>query len=86
MLAFRLNTAYSYEDNFQNAGYPTFAKNLAVAPSLQIRPTDRLTINLDAEIYQGTNVVKQLIYFDYRERVKNLGFSRADQAPLDYRQ
>ncbi|WP_460500873.1 TonB-dependent receptor domain-containing protein [Hymenobacter agri] len=85
-LAFRLNTAYTYEDNFQNAGYAGYTRNLAIAPSLQFAPTDRLTINLDAEIYRGRNIGKQIIYFDYREQVKNLGFARADQAPLDYRQ
>ena len=62
-LAFRLNTAYTYEDNFQNAGYTGFGESLAVAPSLQYRPTDRLTVNVDAEIYQGTNVGKQIIFF-----------------------
>lgn len=85
-LAFRLNTAYNYEDSWQNKGYAGYVKNLAIAPSLQFTPTDRLTINLDAEIYRGSNIGKQIIYFDYREQVKNLGFSRADQAPLDYRQ
>lgn len=85
-LAFRLNTAYNYEDNFQNAGYAGYTKNLAIAPSLQFSPTDRLTINLDAEVYRGSNIGKQVIYFNYQEQVKNLGFSRADQAPLDYRQ
>ena len=83
-LALRLNTAYTYEDNFQNAGYTGFNKTLAVAPSLQYRPTDRLTINLDAEIYKGTNVGKQLIFF-YSPSAQ-LGASRADQLPLDYRQ
>jgi iron complex outermembrane receptor protein len=85
-LAFRLNTAYNYEDNFQNAGYAGFVKNLAIAPSLQFRPSERLTINLDAEVYRGTNVGKQLIYFAYGDKIKNLGISRADEAPLDYRQ
>ncbi|MFD2719130.1 TonB-dependent receptor domain-containing protein [Hymenobacter monticola] len=85
-LAFRLNTAYNYEDNFQNAGYAGFVKNLSIAPSLQFSPSERLTINLDAEVYRGSNVGKQLIYFDYRENTKYLGFSRADEAPLDYRQ
>jgi iron complex outermembrane receptor protein len=79
-LAFRLNTAYNYEDNFQNEG---FAKNLAVAPSLTYRPTDRLTINLDAELFQSRNVGKQLIFFYYP--ASQLGFDRADQAPIDYR-
>jgi iron complex outermembrane receptor protein len=85
-LAFRLNTAYNYEDSWQNVGYAGFTKNLAIAPSLQFNPTDRLTINLDAEVYRGTNVGKQLIYFSYGDPIKNLGFSRADEAPLDYRQ
>lgn len=85
-LAFRLNTAYNYEDSWQNVGYAGFVKNLAIAPSLQFRPNDRLTINLDAEVYRGTNVGKQLVYFTYGDPIKNLGFSRADEAPLDYRQ
>jgi len=83
-LAFRLNTAYNYEDNFQNVGSTGFTKSLAVAPSLQYRPNDRLTVNLDAEIYQGTNVGKQLIFF--YSPVSQLGYDRADQLPLDYRQ
>jgi iron complex outermembrane receptor protein len=83
-LAFRLNTAYNYEDSFQNAGYTGFNKSLAIAPSLQFRPNDRLTINLDAEVFRGTNVGKQLIFF--YEPSALLGVSRADQVPLDYRQ
>ena len=83
-LAFRLNTAYTYEDSFQNLDYPGFTKNLAVAPSLQFRPTDRLTVNVDAEIYQGTNVGKQIIFFYFPSAA--LGFDRADKAPLNYRQ
>nr|GFB85019.1 hypothetical protein [Tanacetum cinerariifolium] len=81
-LAFRLNTAYNYEDSWQNAGYAGFVKNLAIAPSLQFRPNDKLTINLDAEVYRGTNVGKQLVYFTFGDPIKNLGFSRADEAPL----
>jgi iron complex outermembrane receptor protein len=83
-LAFRLNTAYQYEDSWQNRGSTGFTKSLAVAPSLQYRPNDRLTINLDAEIYQGTNVGKQLIFFYSPSSA--LGYDRADQLPLDYRQ
>jgi iron complex outermembrane receptor protein len=83
-LAFRLNTAYTYEDNFQNAGYAGFNKNLAVAPSLQWRPNERLTVNVDAEIYKGSGVGKQLIFFYFPSSA--LGFDRADKAPLDYRQ
>ncbi|QNE41470.1 TonB-dependent receptor [Hymenobacter sp. NBH84] len=85
-LAFRLNGAYTYEDSWQNRGYAGFAKDIAIAPSLQFQPTDRLTINLDAEVYRSTNVGKQLIYIPFDDKVENFGFSRADQAPLDYRQ
>lgn len=83
-LAFRLNTAYTYEDSFQNQDYPGFTKNLAVAPSLQFRPTDRLTVNVDAEIYKGTNVGKQIIFFNTPSA--QLGYDRADRTPLNYRQ
>ncbi|WP_035567045.1 TonB-dependent receptor [Hymenobacter sp. IS2118] len=83
-LAFRLNTAYTYEDSFQNLDYPGFGKSLAVAPSLQFRPNDRLTVNVDAEIYKGTNVGKQIIFFYYPSAA--LGFDRADESPLNYRQ
>ncbi|UOQ73842.1 TonB-dependent siderophore receptor [Hymenobacter cellulosilyticus] len=77
-LAFRLNTAYNYEDNFQNAGY---AKSIAVAPSLTYRPTDRLTINLDAEFMKGRSIGRQMFFY----LSNSLGVSRADELPLDYR-
>ncbi|RSK30237.1 TonB-dependent receptor [Hymenobacter metallilatus] len=83
-LAFRLNTAYTYEDSFQNLDYPGFTRNLAVAPSLQFRPSDRLTVNVDAEIYKGTNVGKQIIFFNSTSAA--LGYDRADKTPLNYRQ
>ncbi|WP_019946499.1 TonB-dependent receptor [Hymenobacter aerophilus] len=83
-LAFRLNTAYTYEDNFQNVGYTGFNKSLAVAPSLQFRPNERLTVNVDAEIYKSSGVGKQLIFFYFPSSA--LGFDRADESPLDYRQ
>jgi iron complex outermembrane receptor protein len=82
-LAFRLNTAYNYEDSFQNIDYPGFNRTLAVAPSLQFKPNDRLTVNLDAEIFRGTNVGKQLIFF--YSPSSQLGASRADELPLEYR-
>ncbi|MCB2378887.1 TonB-dependent receptor [Hymenobacter sp. BT635] len=78
-LAFRLNTAYQYEDNFQSKG---FGRNLAVAPSLVYRPTDRLTINLDAELYQSQNVGRQLFFF--YSPVAELGISKAQDLPFDY--
>ena len=82
-LALRLNTAYTYEDSFQNVDYPGFTRSLVLAPSLQFRPSDRLTVNLDAEVYRGTNVGQQLIFFYFP--AAQLGASRADELPLDYR-
>ncbi|SFQ68745.1 TonB-dependent receptor [Hymenobacter arizonensis] len=83
-LAFRLNTAYTYEDSFQNIDYTGFGKSLAVAPSLQYRPNDRLTVNVDAEIYKGTSVGKQMLFF--YSPAAELGASRAEDLPLNYRQ
>ncbi|WP_240737301.1 TonB-dependent receptor [Hymenobacter metallicola] len=79
-LAFRLNTAYQYEDNFQDKG---FGRNLAVAPSLTYRPSDRLTINLDAELFQSQNMGRQIFFF--YSPVAALGVSRAEDLPLEYR-
>ncbi len=81
-LAFRLNTAYQYEDSFQDGG--GFTRSLALAPSLSFQPTERLSISLDAELARGRNVGRQLIFFYYP--AAQLGAARADELPLDYRQ
>ncbi len=47
---FRLNAAYHHENSFQDAG---FRKSLFVAPSFTFNVNDRLTIDLNAEIYNG---------------------------------
>ncbi|GAB2462005.1 TonB-dependent receptor [Hymenobacter qilianensis] len=79
-LAFRLNTAYQKEDNFQSEG---FNRNIAIAPSLSFQPTERLSINLDAELFRGRSVGKQLIFFYFPS--SQLGVSRADDVNIDYR-
>lgn len=50
----RVNAAYHRQNSFQDVG---FRKSFFIAPSLEYRANDRLTINVDAEIYQykGTN-------------------------------
>ncbi|MBW3128904.1 TonB-dependent receptor [Hymenobacter profundi] len=85
-LLFRLNAAANYEDSWQNRGYTGFDKSIAVAPTLTYRPTDRLTINLDAEIARGRNVGKQINFIDYLTSPNALGIHRADEFGLDYRQ
>lgn len=50
----RLNMAYHTQNSFQDLG---FRKSFYVAPAIEYRATDKLTINLDAEVYryEGTN-------------------------------
>ncbi len=79
-LLFRLNSAFTHEGTFQTQG---FSRRLAIAPSLLYRPNDRLSIQLDAEIFRGTSVGKQLIFFYFP--AASLGANRADQLNVDYR-
>lgn len=50
----RINTAYHYQNSFQDAG---FRKTFYVAPSFEYHASEKLTLNLDAEFYhyEGTN-------------------------------
>ncbi|WP_254244116.1 TonB-dependent receptor [Hymenobacter sp. BRD128] len=77
----RVNGAWNYEQSFQTAG---FARTYAVAPSLTIRPSERLSITLDGELQTGTGTIKQTFF--PAGTAASLGASRADELPLDYRQ
>lgn len=77
---FRLNGALSTENSFQDQGY---AKTGAIAPSLQYKPNDKLTVNLDAELYYGKSIGKQIYFFYFPAAA--LGATRADQLPVDYK-
>ncbi|AUD02819.1 TonB-dependent receptor [Spirosoma pollinicola] len=76
----RLNSAYNHDGTFQTEG---FNKSFALAPSLLIKPTERLSILLDAEIYRTENVVEQNFFFYVPGYT--LGATRADQLNVDYR-
>lgn len=78
-LMFRLNTAYNYEGTFQQQG---FDRSWAATPSLLYQPSDRLSINLDAELYDGRKIGKQMLFFYYP--AAQLGASSPDQLNLDY--
>jgi iron complex outermembrane receptor protein len=80
-ILFRVNGAWNYEKSFQTAG---FSRTYAVAPSLTIRPSDRLSITLDGELQTGTGTTKQTFF--PQGTATTLGASRADELPLDYRQ
>ena len=79
-LLFRLNTAYNYEGSFQDQG---FTRSIAAAPSLSYQPTDRLSVNVDAEVFFGRNTVKPMFFFYYP--AADLGASRAEELNIDYK-
>lgn len=71
-LLFRLNSAYTNEGTFQTEG---FRRNLAIAPSLSYKPTDRLSINLDMELFQMKSMSDQTFFFysgKYLQQVNNI--------------
>lgn len=71
-LLFRLNSAYTNEGTFQTEG---FRRNLAIAPSLSYKPNDRLSINLDMELFQMKNMTDQTFFFysgKYLQKVNNI--------------
>ncbi|NML66535.1 TonB-dependent receptor [Hymenobacter sp. RP-2-7] len=80
-ILFRVNGAWNYEKSFQTAG---FSRTYAVAPSLTIRPSEKLSITLDGELQTGTGTTKQTFF--PQGTATTLGASRADELPLDYRQ
>ena len=82
-LMFRINSAYNYEGSFQNNG---FARSFAATPSLLYKPTDKLSISLEAETYFGRNSAKPFFFFPYGVKISDIGYTRADQLPIDYRQ
>jgi iron complex outermembrane receptor protein len=77
---FRVNGAWNYENSFQDIG---FRRSYALAPTLTIRPTEKLTITLDGEFQWATGTGRT--FFFPNSPVSQLGFDRADEAPIDYR-
>ncbi|QNK63244.1 TonB-dependent receptor [Pedobacter sp. PAMC26386] len=77
---FRVNTAYNYQGSFQDSGY---GKDFVFAPSFSYKVNNKLSFSLDAELYSGTSVGKQIIFF--YAPVSALGVDRADQLGLDYK-
>ncbi|MGV3508884.1 MAG: TonB-dependent receptor domain-containing protein [Sphingobacteriaceae bacterium] len=78
-LMFRLNTAYNYEGTFQEQG---FNRTFAVTPSLLYQPNERLSVTLDAELYQGKSIGKQMFFFYYSAEA--LGATSPDHLNLNY--
>lgn len=79
-ILFRINGAWNYEKSFQDVG---FRRSYALAPTLTFRPTDKLSITLDGE-FQWATATGRTFFFP-NAPLSQLGFDRADQAPVDYR-
>ncbi|WP_423146523.1 TonB-dependent siderophore receptor [Rubrolithibacter danxiaensis] len=79
-LLLRVNTAYNYEGSFQDNG---FDKSFVIAPSLYYQASDRLSFNLDAELFNGQNTGKQIIFFYFP--VSQIGGSTPQELGIDYK-
>jgi iron complex outermembrane recepter protein len=60
-LLFRLNTAFNYQGSWQTNG---FSRGTTVDPSLLYKVNDRLTIQFDAELFEGNNTIQPIYFFD----------------------
>ncbi len=74
----RVNAAYHTQNSFQDRG---FRRSLFVAPSLEYRANDRLTINLDIE-HMNTEATNPLMIFLNRRRP--LIATTPDELAFDY--
>lgn len=80
-LLFRMNTAYNYQNSFQENGY---RKSFLFAPSLSYQVSDQLDFTLDAEFNKLESAGSQFLYFYSGVPVSQFGFNRADQVPINY--
>ena len=78
----RVNTAYTDQGSFTDDGYN---RSFVFAPSLSYKANDRLSFLIDAEIYRGKSLMDPIFFFPYGQTVAQMGVSRADKLPLDYR-
>ncbi|TDQ06213.1 TonB-dependent receptor [Pedobacter metabolipauper] len=77
---FRLNSAYNYEGSFQNYGKN---RTFALAPTLSIKASDRLSILLEAEMFYGRASAKPFFFFG--STPKEMGVTNAKQLNIDYK-
>ena len=80
-IALRVNTAYSSENSFQDAGYK---KTFFFAPSLVYQANDKLTFNFMAEILQEDRAVAPVFF--HTNRVDPLTFKTIKDLNLDNNQ
>lgn len=76
---FRLNSAYSYEGSFQNYGK---TRTFAATPSLTIKANDRLSFNLEAEMFYTRASAKPFFFF--YSTPDQLGIHNANDLKIQY--
>jgi iron complex outermembrane receptor protein len=78
---FRFNGAFTRQGSFQE---PTGTGDRSfIAPSLLIKPNDRLSISLEAELTYAKSLPAQFIFLYYPGA--DLGFNSPEQSGLDYK-
>ncbi len=75
----RINGAYHYQTSFQDAG---FRKSFFIAPSVEYRVNEKLTLNVNAEFlnYEGTNPTMVFL-----NRSRKLIATTPDELEFDFR-
>ncbi|HSD15353.1 MAG TPA: TonB-dependent receptor plug domain-containing protein, partial [Flavobacterium sp.] len=78
-VAFRVNTAYSTEETFQDAG---FSNAFFIAPSLKYEVSDRLTFLINTEFYKNTSAKQSMLFLS---RYSPLSFHSMDLFDKNYK-
>ena len=79
---FRLNAAYNFNNSFQNYGQ---ASSIALAPSLSIKATEKLSFLLESEMFFGRSSSMRPFFF-FLSTPKQLGVSKVSDLNIDYNQ
>lgn len=80
-ILFRFNGSYNTQGSFQEV--TSTGNRFFAAPSLLIKPNDKLSISLGAEITHAISVPSQFIFLYYP--ADELGFNNPAQSGLDYK-
>ncbi|WP_149698899.1 TonB-dependent receptor [Chitinophaga sp. CF418] len=81
-VALRLNTAYTYENSWQDNG---FNKTIAFAPSVSYKVNDKLSFQFDAEYYSGEGTGNTIFFFPWGLNMSRLSAQSADKLNIDYK-
>jgi iron complex outermembrane receptor protein len=79
---FRLNAAYNFNNSFQNYGQ---ASNIALAPSLSIKASEKLSFLFESEMFFGRSSSMRPFFFFY-DSPKAMGISKVSDLNIDYNQ